>query len=96
MFDYMQAVQPYRSVSTSACKKTVSAASVGETVPIEFPVRASKSNGMMGGAVRIWQDQLRTIKHCTESRLGKRITADGALSPGLIPYCATTGEPHMK
>ena len=74
--------------SILALKKAVSAARVGETVPIESPVRASKSNGMMGGAVRIWQDQLRTIKHFTEARLGKRITADGALFSWLIPYCA--------
>ena len=38
-------------------KKAVSAERVGETVPIESPVRASKSNGMMENALKIWQDQ---------------------------------------
>ena len=57
--------------SIVALKNTVAAARVGETVPIESPVRASKSNGMMENAVSIWQWQLRTIKHLVESRNGK-------------------------
>ena len=58
--------------SILALKKAVAVARVGETVPIESPVRASKSNGMMEGAVRIWQGQLRTIKHFTEDKLGEK------------------------
>ena len=50
--------------SIVALKNAIAAATVGETVPIESPVRASKSNGMMENAVKIWQGQLRTIKHC--------------------------------
>ena len=57
-------------------KKALSAARGGETVPIDSSVRAPKSNGMIERAVRIWQDQLRTIKHFTEARLGKRIIID--------------------
>ena len=34
---------------------SIVAAGVRETVPIESPVRASKSNGMMENAVKIWQ-----------------------------------------
>ena len=49
--------------SIVAQKRAVSAARVGETVPIGSPVRASKSNGMMEGAIRVWQGQLQTIKH---------------------------------
>ena len=56
--------------SIAALKSAVSAARVGETKPIESPVRASKSNGMMEAAIIIWQDQLRTRKHFTEARLG--------------------------
>ena len=41
----------------------------GETVPIESPVRASKSNGMMEGAIRRWLEQLRTIKHFMEAEM---------------------------
>ena len=54
--------------SIVALKRAVAAARTGETVPIESPVRASKSNGMMEPAVGIWQDQLRTIKHYTEEK----------------------------
>ena len=36
-----------QEVSVTALKRAVAAARVGETVPIESPVRASKSNGMM-------------------------------------------------
>ena len=41
---------------------------------------------MMENAVGRWQSQLRTIKHYTESRLGKRIEVDGVLFTWLIPY----------
>ena len=42
--------------SILALKKAVAAERVGETVPIESPVRASKSNGMMENAIEIWQE----------------------------------------
>jgi hypothetical protein len=70
-----------------ALKRAVAAARTGETVPIESPVRASKSNGMMERAIGVWQAQLRTIKHFTEEKLGKRIEVDGVLFSWLIPYC---------
>ena len=74
--------------SIVALKKAIAVARMGETVPIESPVRASQSNGMMEGAVKIWQDQLRTIKHHVEFRLRKQIEVDSALFSWLIPYCA--------
>ena len=74
--------------SIVALKRAVSVARKGETVPIESPVRASKSNGDMENAVKIWQEQLRTIKHFTESMLGKRIEVDSVLISWLIPFCA--------
>ena len=37
--------------SIVALKTTIAAARVGEAVPIESPVRASKSNGMMENAI---------------------------------------------
>ena len=52
--------------SIVALKKAMPAARMGETVPIESPVCASKSNGMMDAAIRIWQGQLRTMKHYTK------------------------------
>ena len=65
--------------SIRVLKKAVAAARVGETVPIESPVRASKSNGRMEVAVRVWQGQLRTIKHYVERKMGSRIAVDSAL-----------------
>ena len=72
--------------SIIALKRAIAAERVGETVPIESPVRASKSNGRMENAVKTWQEQLRTIKHHVEARLGKRIEVDGVLFSWLIPY----------
>ena len=77
-----------REPSIVALKHAVSAARIGETVPIESPVRASKSNGMMENAVKIWQGQLRTIKHCVEARIAKTIEPGSALFTWLIPFCA--------
>ena len=62
--------------SILALRKAVAAERVEETVPIESPVRASKSNGMMENAVNNWQEQLRTIKHDIEAKFKKRIEAD--------------------
>ena len=71
--------------SIVALKTAVAAARVGETIPIESPVRASKSNGKMENAIKLWQEQLRTIKHYTESKLKKRIEVDGPSSRGWCP-----------
>ena len=76
--------------SILALKRAVAAERVGETVPIESPVRASKSNGRMENAVKIWQEQLRTIKHDVESKFKKRIEVDSVLFSWLIPYVTDT------
>ena len=70
-----------------ALKRAVATARSGETVPIESPVRASKSNGRMENAIGVWQGQLRTIKHHAEAKLGRRIEVDGVLFSWLIPFC---------
>ena len=44
--------------SILAPKRAVAAVRSGETVPIESPVRSSKSNGKMEGAIGIWQGQI--------------------------------------
>ena len=72
--------------SIVALKRAIAALRVGETVPIESPVRASKSNGKMEGAIGRWQAQLRTVKHFAESKLGRRIEVGGPLFSWLIPY----------
>ena len=77
-----------QEASIVALKRAVTAARTGETVPIESPVRASKSNGMMESAVGIWQGQLRTIKHYTEYMMKKRIEVDSVLFSWLVPFCS--------
>ena len=75
-----------QEVSILALKKAIAAVRNGETVPIESPVRASKSNGKMEGAIGRWQAQLRTTKHYAEHKLGKKIEVSGVLFSWLIPY----------
>ena len=65
-------------------EKITSAARVGETVPIESPVRASKSKGVMKNAIQIWQGQLRTVEHYVVVRLAKRIEQGSALFTWLF------------
>ena len=72
--------------SILALQNAVAAERVGETVPIESPLRASKSNGRIEKAVKIWQEQLRTIKHDVESKFKERIEVDSVLLSWLIPY----------
>ena len=77
-----------QEVKIVAVKRAVAVARSGKTVPIETPVRSSKSNGRMEGAVGIWQGQVRTIKHYTESMLKKRIELDRAIYSWLVAFCA--------
>ena len=76
-----------QEASIVALKRAVSAARFGETVPIESPVRSSKSNGRMENAIGVWQGQLRTIKHYTETLMKRRIEIDSVLFSWLIPFC---------
>ena len=41
----------------------------------------------MDGAIRIWQGQIRTIKHFTEDEVKKRIKVDGVIYSWLVPFC---------
>ena len=91
--------------SIVALKNAVSAARIGETVPIESLVCASKSNGMMEHAVKIWQGQLKPVKHFGESRIGKCIEPGSALFTCLHRFALTSstssvlevmGEWHTK
>ena len=74
--------------SIVALKRAVTAARTGETVPIESPVRASKSNGMMESAVGSWQGQLMTIKYYTEHMMKKLIEVDSVFFSWLVPFCS--------
>ena len=71
--------------SIVALKRAVAAACTGENVPIESPVQASQSNGMMESAIGIWQGQVRTIKHYTEDNFKNHIEVDRVLYSWLMP-----------
>ena len=85
---YRGVVKIDQEPSIVALKNAISAARVGETVPIESPVRGFKSNGMMEMQLNIGMGQLRTVKHYVESRLGQRIELGSALFTWLILFCA--------
>ena len=53
--------------SIVALRRAVSVLRLGETVPINSPVRCSKANGRMENAVKIYCGHLRTLKHAFES-----------------------------
>ena len=54
-----------------ALRRAISAARIGDTVPINSPVRCSKSNGKMERAVRTFQGQLRVLKFHFERGMKK-------------------------
>ena len=56
--------------SIVAIRSAVARAREAPTVPINVPVRDSKSNGAMERAIRIWQEMMRTIK-CSVERRGE-------------------------
>ena len=62
--------------SVVALKNAIAAATVGETVPIESPVRASKSNGMMEMRLRFGRD------NCEHAMLNRNL--ENALSMGAL------------
>ena len=78
-----------QETSIVALKRAVASARTGETVPIESPVRASQSNGMMESAIGIWQEQLRTITHYTEEKLKNKIESIVSCTPGWCPSAPT-------
>ena len=69
-------------------RKAISAHRVGETVPISSPVRCSKANGRMENAVKLFQGQLRVLKHYMERTFEKYVSADSVLLSWLIPWVA--------
>ena len=65
--------------SIMAVKRAIAATRVAESVPIESPVRASKSNGRVENAIKVWHKQVRTIKHHVETRIKRKIRTDSPL-----------------
>ena len=74
--------------SIVALKRAIATGRVAESVPIESPVRASKSNGKVENGIKVWQKQVRTIKHHVESRIKRKIKTDSPLLEWLFVWCA--------
>ena len=55
---------------------------------IDSPVRESKSNGAVEGAVRIWQGQFRTLRHYFERCIGRTVPTDNVLFGWLVVWTA--------
>ena len=66
--------------------KAISAARVGDTVPINSPVRCSKSNGKMERAVRSFQGQLRVLKFHFEKGIKRQMPSSCALFSWLVTW----------
>ena len=62
-----------------ALKRSIALRRAAETMPIEAPVRESKSNGAIEKAVQTWQGQFRTIKSRLEDNLKMKVTMDHPL-----------------
>ena len=69
-----------------ALKSAIAANRTGVTAMIDSPVRESKANGAVEGAVRIWQGQFRTLRHYFEKCLGKPFLTDNVLFGWLIVW----------
>ena len=69
-----------------ALKKAIAVRRQANTAMIESPVRESKSNGRVEGAIKIWQGQYRTLRHQAETRMRKKIPRDSPLNSWLIGW----------
>ena len=71
-----------------AFKSAIAANRAGKTAMIDSPVRESKSNGAVEGAVRIWQGQFRTLRHYFERCIGRTVPTDNVLFGWLVVWTA--------
>ena len=76
--------------SLIALKRSISTIRVGETVPIESPVRSSKSNGQMENAAQIRQAQLAPSSIPSSRRLEVRSSPAVCFSLGSYPSAPTS------
>lgn len=74
--------------SIVALRKAIAAARIGDTVPINSPVRCHKANGRCEGSVRIWQGQLRVLKHYFEAMVKRQMPSTCAMFSWLITWAA--------
>ena len=81
-------VESDQGESVVALRKAISAARVGDTVPINSPVRCSKSNGKMERAVRSFQGQLRVLKFHFEKGIKRQMPSSCAMFSWLVKWAS--------
>lgn len=69
-----------------ALNAAIAANRTGKTALINPPVRESRANGAVEGAIRIWQGQFRALKHYFETRVGKMVPTDHLLFGWLVVW----------
>ena len=74
--------------SMIALKQAIAVRRKAETIPIESPVRESKSNGRFERAIRTWQAQFRTMRHHLESIIAEKLKKNSAIIEWLIVWVA--------
>ena len=80
------AIQCDQEPSIVELRRAISAQRLGQTVPINSPVRCSKANGKMENSVKLFQGQLRVLKHYFESKIEKHVESNRVLLSWLIPW----------
>lgn len=63
-----------RENSLLAIRDAVSKKRRAPTVPLDVPVRESKSNGAMEKSIRTWQAQFRTLKESLQLKIGRPVS----------------------
>lgn len=59
-----------------------------QTVPLDVPVRESKSNGAMERAIRTWQGEFRTLKECLQLKIGEPIPINSTIAEWMSWWAA--------
>ena len=73
--------------SVVALKRSIALRRTAETMPIESPVRESKSNGAIERDIRTWQGQFRTLKNRLEDNL-KNVEMGHPLAGWLVMWAS--------
>ena len=82
--------------SNVSLKRCIDSRRTAETMPIETPVRESKSNGAIERGVRTWQGQFRTLKNKLESHLKNKVEMRHPLTGWLVMWAAEFVEQCLK
>ena len=71
-----------------ALQRAVCLARRADTVMIESPVRASKSNGKVERAVRTWRNKVRVLRSHLERRMGKEVPKEHPMMEWIYVWAA--------